>query len=402
MRRIAVINQKGGVGKTTTCANLGAALALSGRRVVLVDMDAQANLTMTLDVRTQPGSPSSYAVLTGASTFGEALRPTSTPNLQLVPADIDLSGAELELAAQMGREHVLREAIDSWEEQGRREQGRAPADYVLFDCPPSLGLLSINALAAAGEVLIAIQTEFLALQGMSRLVEILQLLKKRLNPRLEIAGILPCLYDSRLKLAREVLAEIRKYFPGKVLPTSVRSNVKLAEAPSFGKTIFEYAPDSNGASDYLAVAREIARGESQDPDLRDLPEFGARGAGETPTREASPDAPADPNAAVSPGRKTAARKPRKKVERAVAAAEPPGPQPSAAPTDAAVTAEKPERPARERKTSELSSSEETQDSEVDLPTVVLDPQPRPEEPAPRAQGAANDAFQSLENYVRRG
>ena len=275
MRRIAVINQKGGVGKTTTCANLGAALALAGRRVVLVDMDAQANLTLSLNIQAAPGSKSAYSVLTGGSSFAEAVRDTSTPGLRIVPADIDLSGAELELASQMGREHVLRESIESWDAEARAHTGRAPADYVFFDCPPSLGLLSVNALAAAGEVLIVIQTEFLALQGMSKLVEILQLLKKRVNPRLEIAGIVPCLYDSRLKLAREVLAEIRGYFPGKVVASSVRSNVKLAEAPSFGQTIFQYAPDSNGAKDYLAVARELARAESRDPDLAALPPIAA-------------------------------------------------------------------------------------------------------------------------------
>ncbi|HEV8112063.1 MAG TPA: AAA family ATPase [Planctomycetota bacterium] len=268
MRRIAVINQKGGVGKTTTCANLGAALALAGRRAVLVDMDAQANLTLSLNTEAPQGTPSTYTVLLGESTFGESLLETSTPGLRLLAANIDLSGAELELAAAMGRENLMREAIAEWERAAReKDGGRAPADYVIFDCPPSLGLLSVNALAAASEVLVAIQTEFLALQGMSKLVEILQLLRKRLNPKLEITGILPCLYDSRLKLAREVLAEIRKFFPGQVLPCPVRSNVKLAEAPSFGKTIFQYAPDSNGAQDYLALAREIARGESRDPDL---------------------------------------------------------------------------------------------------------------------------------------
>jgi len=180
MRRIAVINQKGGVGKTTTCANLGAALALSGRRVVLVDMDAQANLTLSLNIQSAPGSKSAYSVLTGGAGFGEAVRDTSTPGLRILPADIDFSGAELELAAQLGREHVLRESIETWEAEAREKTGKAPADYVLFDCPPSLGLLSVNALAAAGEVLIVIQTEFLALQGMSKLVEILKLLKKRL------------------------------------------------------------------------------------------------------------------------------------------------------------------------------------------------------------------------------
>jgi len=256
MRRIAVINQKGGVGKTTTCANLGAALALSGRRVVLVDMDAQANLTLALNIQPKAGSLSSYSVLTAGASFGEALLDTSTPNLRILPADIDLSGAELELAAQLGREHVLREAIESWDAESRRANGRAPADYVLFDCPPSLGLLSVNALAAAGEVLIVIQTEFLALQGMSKLVDILKLMKKRLIPKLEVAGIVPCLYDSRLKLAREVLAEIRGYFPGKV-GSSVRSNVKLAEAPSYGKTIFEYADGSRAARDFESLAEEV-------------------------------------------------------------------------------------------------------------------------------------------------
>jgi chromosome partitioning protein len=289
MRRIAVINQKGGVGKTTTCANLGAALALAGRRVALVDMDAQANLTLSLDLEAPPGSPSSYTVLLGETAFGASLRATTTTGLRLLPANIDLSGAELELAAAMGREHLMREALLEWEREARaKDGGRAPAEYVIFDCPPSLGLLSINALAASDEVLIAIQTEFLALQGMSKLVEILQLLKKRLNPRLEIAGILPCLYDSRLKLAREVLAEIRKYFPGKVLPSPVRSNVKLAEAPSFGKTIFEYAPDSNGALDYVAVAKEIASREAIDPDFAGLAPIGCSAPDGRP--DAKPDA----------------------------------------------------------------------------------------------------------------
>lgn len=289
MRRLAVINQKGGVGKTTTCANLGAALALSARRVVLVDMDAQANLTLSLNTDVPSESPSTYTVLLGESTFGASLRDTSIPGLRLLPANIDLSGAELELAAAMGREHLMRDAVAEWERASREQpEHRAPADYVIFDCPPSLGLLSINALAAADEVLIAIQTEFLALQGMSKLVEILKLLRKRVNPRLEIVGILPCLYDSRLKLAREVLAEIRKFFPGQVLPCPIRSNVKLAEAPSFGKTIFEYAPESNGAQDYLALAREVVRGESRDPDLSALGPIGERAP--APRREAPEEA----------------------------------------------------------------------------------------------------------------
>lgn len=273
MRRIAIINQKGGVGKTTTTANLGAALAIQGRRVVVVDMDAQANLSLSLGIEAQSGSPTSYTVLTGSTKFAAAIRDTAVPRLRIVPANIDLSGAELELAAAMGREFILRDAIREWAEDERKRTGRAPADYVLFDCPPSLGLLSINALASAGEVLITLQTEFLALQGMSKLVEVVQLLKKRLNPELVVTGIVPCLYDSRLRLAREVLGEIRTYFKGQVFPHPVRANVKLAEAPSFGQTVFEYAPDSNGADDYMRVAREVVAREGRDPELAGLPAF---------------------------------------------------------------------------------------------------------------------------------
>ncbi|MBI5363093.1 MAG: AAA family ATPase [Planctomycetes bacterium] len=273
MRRIAVINQKGGVGKTTTTANLGAALAEQGRRVVLVDMDAQANLSLSLGVEADSGSPTSYTVLGGETDFARALRATAIPNLSLVPSNIDLSGAELELASQIGREFLLRDALKAWEDAHRKQHGRAPADYVLYDCPPSLGLLAINALAASGEVLITLQTEFLALQGMSKLVEVVQLLRKRLNPELVITGILPCLYESRVRLAREVLGEIKQYFPGQVFPVPIRSNVKLAEAPSFGQTIFQYAPDSIGAVDYRCAAREMLRLEARDPDLASLPPF---------------------------------------------------------------------------------------------------------------------------------
>lgn len=273
MRRIAIINQKGGVGKTTTTANLGAALAEQGRRVVLVDMDAQANLSLSLGIETESGSPTSYSVLVGESSFAQALRPTTMERVSLVASHIDLSGAELELAGQIGREFLLRDALKTWEDEERARTGRAPADYVLFDCPPSLGLLSINALATAGEVLITLQTEFLALQGMSKLVEVVQLLRKRLNPELTITGILPCLYESRLKLAREVLGEIRRYFPGQVFPIPIRANVKLAEAPSYGQTIFQYAPDSIGAMDYRCAAREVLRAEARDRDTATLPPF---------------------------------------------------------------------------------------------------------------------------------
>jgi chromosome partitioning protein len=270
MRRIAVINQKGGVGKTTTTVNLGAALAREGRRVVLADLDPQANLSLHLDLVPASSAATTYSVLLGNASIAESLRDTSTPRLRLLPANIDLSGAEMELASAIGREQLLREALDLWEAEHRAAHGRAPADYVLLDCPPSLGLLSVNGLVAAREAVIALQTEFFALQGIAKLLDVVAVLKRRLNPGLEVTGILPCLYDSRLKLAREVLAEIRGHFGERVFRRAIAKNVKLAEAPSYGKTIFEYAPESPGAQDYALVALEVIAQEARDPELAAL------------------------------------------------------------------------------------------------------------------------------------
>ncbi|MFT7167046.1 MAG: chromosome partitioning protein [Paracoccaceae bacterium] len=263
MRRIAIINQKGGVGKTTTAVNLGAALARLGRRVLVIDMDPQANASINLGAELHPGEPSTYSILTQGGRVADTIRGTSAPGLSLLPAHLDLSGAELELASAIGRETILKDALDDWENEETARTGRAPADVILMDNPPSLGLLSVNGLAASKEVLIAVQTEFFALQGLSKLVQVVQLLRRRLNPELEITAVLACLYDSRLRLAREVLAELRAHFPEQVFKRPISQNVKLAETPSFGRTIFEYAPESRGAEDYLAVAREfLAREEA--------------------------------------------------------------------------------------------------------------------------------------------
>lgn len=161
---------------------------------------------------------------------------------------------------------ILRDALDTWEKEHREKHGESPADYVLLDCPPSLGSLSVNGLVAACEAVIAVQTEFFALQGMTKLVEVVQLLRRRLNPKLEITGFLPCLYDNRTKLAREVIAELRAHFPGRVFTRAVAKNVKLAEAPSYGKTIFEYAPESS-ATDYELIALEVIAQEARDAEL---------------------------------------------------------------------------------------------------------------------------------------
>lgn len=244
MRRIALVNQKGGVGKTTTAVNLSAALARLDRKVLLVDLDPQSNATISLGVLPHEQKDTSYSVLTGAPP-----KPIRIfDNLDLIPSSIDLAGADLELASAIGRENVLRD-------------GLAPLtgyDFVLLDCSPSLGLLSINALTFVQEVMIPLQCEFLALHGISLLMRTIDLVKKRMNPVLDITGVIPCMYDSRKGLARETVVEIEKHFGSKVFKSRIRTNVRLAEAPSHGKCIFDYAPESYGAEDYLALGREIA------------------------------------------------------------------------------------------------------------------------------------------------
>ncbi|MFT5290667.1 MAG: chromosome partitioning protein [Planctomycetota bacterium] len=276
MRRIALINQKGGVGKTTTTVNLGAALAEAGARVLVVDMDPQANLSLHLgvDLTNLRTEETSYGVLVAGTPVAKAIRPTETAGLFVLPSTIDLSGAELELAAAMGRETILRDAFKDWIDN---EQGE-PFDYVLFDCPPSLGLLAINALTTADEVFLVVQTEFFALQGLSKLVEVVRLVQKRMHPKLHISGIIPSLYDSRLRLAREVLAELRRYFPETVFPLSISQNVKLAEAPSFGQSILQYAPESRGARDYRALAQAVLAQSAKPID-----------PGQTPSDEVDPE-----------------------------------------------------------------------------------------------------------------
>jgi chromosome partitioning protein len=252
MQRIAVINQKGGVGKTTTTVNLGAALAQRGYRVLLLDMDPQANLTVHVDKRPDLESNTLTNLLVEDAPLKDLVQPTALPNLFVVPSDTSLAGVEQVLANRIGRETILREALEAYGDA-------ASFDFVLFDCPPSLGVLSANALVAADRVVVPMQAEYLSLQGMAKLMEVIQLVQKRLNQGLQIACVLPCMVDARTNLSNEVLREIDQHFGPMLARTRIRNNVKLAEAPSFGRTIFEHAPDSNGARDYEAFAAEFLR-----------------------------------------------------------------------------------------------------------------------------------------------
>ncbi len=259
MHVVAVINQKGGVGKTTTTVNLGAAIARLGRRVLLLDLDPQANLSLHLDRRPELEEANMTQLLVEDRPLAELIRPTRTERLWVVAADTSLGGVEQVLANRIGRETILREAFENYQVEPR-------FDYVLIDCPPSLGVLSANALCASNEVLIPMQTEYFSLQGMAKLTEVIQLVKRRLNPAIDIGCVLPCMVDLRTRLTSEVLDNIATYFGDRLARTLIRSNVKLAEAPSFGATIFDHAPDSNGASDYWHFAREFLERHGQTVD----------------------------------------------------------------------------------------------------------------------------------------
>ncbi len=250
MRIIALINQKGGSGKTTTAVNLGASLAKLNKRVLIIDIDPQAHATIHLGVDLQKLENSIYEVLISGKSLKEVISKTEMDNLELVPSHINLSGAEIELVNMIGRETILKDNINKL---------KAKYDYILIDCPPSLGLLTLNALTTANEVMIPIQTEYLALEGMSKLVSTIEIVRKRLNKNLEITGIIPTMYDSRTNLSQEVLDNISGYFKKKVFKTVIRQNIRLAEAPSYGKPIVLYSARAHGNEDYMKLAKEVIR-----------------------------------------------------------------------------------------------------------------------------------------------
>ncbi len=245
---IAVVNQKGGVGKTTTAINLAAAFAEVGHATLLVDLDPQANSTSGLGFDPARARRNIYHLLTGEAALEEVIQPTSVAGLTLVPSHIDLAGAEIELASAPNRESLLRQALS---------QGAPGVEIVLIDCPPSLGLLTLNALVAAHSMLIPTQCEYFALEGLRHLMYTHQLVRSRLNPRLAIAGILMTQFDARTTLAWDVLAAVRRSHPHHVLETLIPRNVRLSEAPSHGKSVIEYDPTCRGAAAYRALAKEL-------------------------------------------------------------------------------------------------------------------------------------------------
>jgi chromosome partitioning protein len=258
MRRIAIINQKGGVGKTTTAVNLAAALAECGQRVCVLDLDPQAHATSHLGIEPDGKSPSMYDVLVHSRPLAEVRRKVGE-NLWLAASDINLAAAEVELAGVVGREVILRDLL-------LQEEGAF--DFVFMDCAPSLGVLTLNALAAANEVFIPLQPHFLALHGMGKLFETTALVAKRINPSLKVTGVVLTLHESSTRLAQEVIEDLQDYLDksrGTIAPwskarifgTRIRRNIKLAECPSFGQSIFAYAPTCHGAEDYAALAREV-------------------------------------------------------------------------------------------------------------------------------------------------
>ncbi|HYO10917.1 MAG TPA: AAA family ATPase, partial [Tepidisphaeraceae bacterium] len=301
---IALMNQKGGVGKTTTTVNLGAALAEAGKRVCLIDLDPQAHLSINYGVDPQAETVTMYDVLVEDRSFLEAVHKTDD-GIALVPSSIDLAAAEVQLVSVVGRETLLKEKL---------EVAQHDFDYILLDCPPSLGILTINALAVADEVLIPMQPHFLALQGVAKLLETVQLVNRRMNPKLRVGGIVLTMFDAQTKLSTEVVAELHGFIEqakGKPLPwaharvfdTRIRRNIKLAESPSFGQTILKYDGASNGAADYRMLARELlaAHGETPPPMPKAVvkPAAGAA-AGATPVSHAATPAPPPAPATVVP------------------------------------------------------------------------------------------------------
>lgn len=252
---ISVANQKGGVGKTTTSINISASLAVAERKTLLIDIDPQANSTSGLGIETSEIQYSIYDVLSSQTPINDVIIPTKVPNLDIIPSHINLVGSEIELVSLPYREKILKKAFEGLTKDYR---------YIIIDCPPSLGLLTLNALTASDSVLIPVQAEYYALEGLGQLLNTINIVRKHLNPKLELEGVLITMYDSRLRLSKQVAEEVRKYFRSKVFNTVIFRNVRLSEAPSFGKPVILHDAVSMGTYNYIDVANEIIqRNETQ-------------------------------------------------------------------------------------------------------------------------------------------
>jgi len=266
-RVVTVANQKGGVGKTTTTVNIAAGLAQLGQRVLVIDVDPQGNASTALGVEHHRGVPSTYDALVDGEPLVEVVTESpDTANLWVVPATIDLAGAEIELVSVVARESRLRKAIAA--HPGIGTTGEDRFDYVFIDCPPSLGLLTLNALVAGAEMLIPIQAEYYALEGLGQLIETVEMVRAHLNQHLEVTTILITMYDGRTKLAAGVADEVREHFGRKVLRTAIPRSVRVSEAPSYGQSVMTYDPGSPGALSYLEAAREIAAAARTSTEMR--------------------------------------------------------------------------------------------------------------------------------------
>ncbi|WP_350335735.1 ParA family protein [Coralliovum pocilloporae] len=260
-RVIAVANQKGGVGKTTTAINLGTALAAIGEKVLIVDLDPQGNASTGLGVGRKDRGISTYEVLAGENSLAEACRETAVPRLYIAPSTMDLLGLELEIASESDRAHRLRSAISAHAERVGADETIPDFSYVLVDCPPSFNLLTINSLTAANSILVPLQCEFFALEGLSQLLQTVEQVKKSLNPGLDIHGIVLTMYDGRNNLANQVVADVKEYMGDKVYETVIPRNVRVSEAPSYGKPALLYDLKCTGSQAYLKLASEVIQRE---------------------------------------------------------------------------------------------------------------------------------------------